>query len=514
MVSAVNPILEGFYPDPSICRVGQEYYLVTSSFAYFPGVPIFHSRDLAHWQQIGHVLDRPSQLVLDGCGHSEGIFAPTIRYYQGMYYMITTNISAGGNFIVTAKAPEGPWSEPYYLEAEGIDPSLFFDEDGTCYYTGTRPNPEGVRYNGDWEIWCQVLDLEQMKLVGESHSLWKGALRDAIWPEGPHLYKKDGVYYLMIAEGGTGPDHGITVARSQTVFGPYTGNSKNPLITHRHLGKNFPVQNVGHGDLVEAPDGNWYMVLLATRPCQGFTSMGRETFLAKVSWEDGWPVVNEGVGRLEETVIYPGKAEAADPLPAVYSFCGNALPPEFVSLRAPAEQFCSMTKSMLCLYLRPETMKEEAVPAYVGVRQHHLNYQAAAWMEFVPGEGEEAGLCIVQSNDYHLRFVKAKRKNMVVLQVILCENGQDQVLAAWQAPDGPGTLRIIAREHRAKFWYEGNGQRLLIAEDVDIHNLSTETAGGFVGCTIGMYASSNGQETRNCCGFRWFSCHGLSVNGR
>jgi alpha-N-arabinofuranosidase len=226
MIKINNPILSGFYPDPSICRVGEDFYLVNSSFSYFPGVPIWHSKDLANWKQIGNVLDRESQIPLKGCRHSEGIFAPTIRYNAGIYYMITTNVSGGGNFIVTATNPSGPWSEPYLLgeDARGIDPSLFFDDNGDCYYVGTRPNPEGVRYNGDWEIWVQKIDLESMKLTGKTHAIWKGALRDVIWPEGPHLYHKDGYYYLMIAEGGTGPNHAVTTARSKHVFGPYENN--------------------------------------------------------------------------------------------------------------------------------------------------------------------------------------------------------------------------------------------------------------------------------------------------
>ena len=289
-----NPILRGFYPDPSICRVGEDYYLVNSSFAYFPGVPIFHSKDMAHWEQIGHVLDRESQVPLENVKHSNGIYAPTIRYYNETFYMITTNVSAGGNFIVTAKSPNGPWSEPYYLgeQAQGIDPSLFFDEDGSCYYVGTRPNPDGVRYNGDWEIWLQQLNLNTMQLQGESKYLWKGALNSVIWPEGPHLYKKDGYYYLMIAEGGTGPNHSVTIARSNRVDGPYENNPNNPILTHRHLGKKYPVTYVGHGDLVDDGHGKWYMVMLASRTFEGYTNIGRETFLAKVTWEDGWPIVN------------------------------------------------------------------------------------------------------------------------------------------------------------------------------------------------------------------------------
>lgn len=282
-VFAKNPIMQGFYPDPSICAVGGDYYLINSTFAYFPGLPIMHSRDLAHWEQIGNAMHRESQLPLEGAGHSAGLFAPTIRYHGGRFYVICTNVSHGGNYVVTAENPEGPWSEPSYIKgAEGIDPSLFFDDDGKCYYIGTHPNPEGCKYNGDWYIWIQELDLETMRLVGEKKDVWNGAMRNVIWPEGPHLYKKDGYYYIMNAEGGTGPDHAVTVCRSRDLWGPYENNPCNPILTHRHLGKKYPIRYVGHGDMIETPEGSWYMVMLAVRPKEGYTTMGRETFLAKV----------------------------------------------------------------------------------------------------------------------------------------------------------------------------------------------------------------------------------------
>ena len=213
-----NPILPGFYPDPSICRVDDDYYLVTSTFAYFPGVPIFHSRDLIHWEQIGNILDRDSQLPLAGADVSQGIFAPTLRYHDGTFYMITTNVSSAlGNFFVTATDPAGPWSDPYPLGSEGIDPSLFFDDDGTCWYCGTKPRREGARYFGDNEIYIQKLDLETKQLTGESYPAWHGALRQVEWPEGPHIYKKDGWYYLLITEAGTAHHHAVSVARSKSL---------------------------------------------------------------------------------------------------------------------------------------------------------------------------------------------------------------------------------------------------------------------------------------------------------
>jgi alpha-N-arabinofuranosidase len=218
-----NPILPGFYPDPSICRVGEDYYLVTSTFEYFPGLPIFHSRDLVNWQQIGHVLDRPSQLPLDGLKASRGLYAPTIRHHNGTFYVINTLVldhDTGRNFIVTATDPAGDWSEPYWLEdAPGIDPSLFFAEDGRCYYTGNRIPPDGEQFTGHREIWLQEVDLSIMQLVGERISLWDGALKGAVHPEAPHLYHKDGFYYLLIAEGGTAHDHAVTIARSERLPG-------------------------------------------------------------------------------------------------------------------------------------------------------------------------------------------------------------------------------------------------------------------------------------------------------
>ena len=243
MLSVKNPIMTGFFPDPSICRVGNKFYTVHSTFAYFPGVPVFESEDLVHWNLISNVLDRDSQVPLSGCQHSEGIFAPTIRYHKGTWYMITTNVSDQGNFIVTAKDPRGPWSEPYYLgeSTGGIDPSLFFDDDGTCYYIGQRPRSAGYRYNGDCEIWVQTLDLDTMQLKPDATIVLTGFQRKAIWPEGPHLYKKDGYYYILHAESGTSIHHSVMIARSKNVFGPYEYCPCNPILTHRHLGAQYPV---------------------------------------------------------------------------------------------------------------------------------------------------------------------------------------------------------------------------------------------------------------------------------
>lgn len=248
-----NPILPGFYPDPSICRVGEDYYLVTSTFEYFPGLPIFHSRDLVHWRQIGHVLDRPSQLNLDGILASRGLYAPTIRYHEGVFYVINTFVGSHydtltsladheGNFIVTSTDPAGPWSEPYWLDgAPGIDPSLFFDDDDRVWYTGNRVPPQGGDYPHHKEIWLQELDLETMQLTGPTYSPWDGAVKGNLEAEAPHLYKVGSFYYLLVAEAGTEHNHAVTIARSKSITGPYTGNPRNPILTHRHLGYDYPI---------------------------------------------------------------------------------------------------------------------------------------------------------------------------------------------------------------------------------------------------------------------------------
>jgi xylan 1,4-beta-xylosidase len=511
-----NPILPGFYPDPSICRVGQDYYLVTSTFAYFPGIPVFHSRDLINWEQIGYALDRPSQLDLDGVGHSEGIFAPTIRYYQGAFYLTTTNISKGGNFIVKANNPAGPWSDPYWLpDAPGIDPSLFFNSDGKAYYVGTRPAPEGPKYFGNWEIWLQELDLKQMKLTGESIPLWRGAIQNVAWPEGPHLYFKNGWYYLLISEGGTDYYHAITVARSKDIAGPYEGNPANPILTHRQLGRFYPIQNVGHGDLVQTQNGEWWMVALGSRPYGGYyRNLGRETFLLPVVWEDGWPVVSPGNGRVEQSYIVPNLASA--PLKSEESrdeFEAPVLEKCWQFLRTPREAFWSLSErpSYLRLYAKPARMTDLASPAFIGRRQQHFDFTVKTVMEFQPEPGEEAGLVLIQSNEYQYRFglIFSAEEQTLQIRLIKCEKGMETVLAKKKFGGFRICLKIMARGQDYHFLYGSDSEAdTILIENVNGRILSTDVAGGFVGTFIGVFASGNGKASSNHADFDWFEYEG------
>ena len=371
-----KPHHPGFHPDPSICRVGEDYYLVTSTFEYFPGLPIFHSRDLVNWKQLGHVLDRPSQLDLDGIQPSHGLFAPTIRYHDDTYYVINTLVPNGEqddtktlNFIVTTTDPAGDWSEPYLLkDAPGIDPSLLFDDDSRVWYCGNRVPLSGERYNGHREIWLQELDLKTMQFTGEKYSLWDGADKHAFYAEAPHIYKINGMYYLMIAEGGTDNYHAVTMARSQHITGPYEPCGRNPILTHRNKGIRTSIAATGHADLVETQDGNWWMLALAVRPYGGdyHYNLGRETFLVPLGWDDdGWPLVNPGQGDIQ--LSHPMPRLSPHPWPITDNrddFDQESLDPVWNFLRTPRTEFWSLIEhtGFLRLYLRPEKVSEWVNP--------------------------------------------------------------------------------------------------------------------------------------------------------
>jgi xylan 1,4-beta-xylosidase len=510
-----NPILPGFYPDPSICRVGEDYYLVNSTFEYFPGLPIFHSRDLVHWQQIGHVLDRPSQLNLDGIRPSGGLYAPTIRYHQGTFYVINTlidGLNEKGNFIVTAADPAGPWSEPSWLvDAPGIDPSLLFDDDGRVWYTGNRIPPAGEQFTGHREIWLQELDLEGMQLIGPKYSLWDGAVKGGVHAEGPHLYKINGMYYLVVAEGGTGHNHAVTIARSESITGPYEVNPRNPILTHRHLGLDYPIVGTGHADLVETQNGEWWLVALAMRPYGGyFYNLGRETFLTPVRWEEDWPIVSPGAGRIEFEHPVPNLPEHRWPTqPACDNFEAERLDWRWNFLRTPREDFYSLAErpGHLRLRLRPQMLSERANPSFVGRRQQHINFSARAVMDFSPRSANEcAGIALVQNNSFHFRFVvtQAEGKGSIV-RLVKREKDEETVLAEQPLEAGRTYFKVEASGQDYSFYIAAAPEAWqTVAQAVDGRILSTPVAGGFVGAYIGMYASSNGQSSQNVADFDWF----------
>ncbi len=500
MAQFSNPVLPGSHPDPSVCRVGPDYYLVTSTFEYFPGLPVFHSRDLVHWRRLGHVLDRPSQLPLRGVRASGGLYAPTIRHHDGVFYVVCTLVHESpesGNFVVTATDPAGPWSEPKWLpEADGFDPSLFFDDDGRAWWTATRE----IR-DGRTEVYLRSFDVASLSPTGQEHVLFRGAMADSRWLEAPHLYKVDGVYVLVCAEGGTDFEHSVVVAFADEVTGPYRGSKLNPVLTHRHLGRSYPIAATGHADLVHTQNGQWYAVLLATRPYGGYYyNLGRETFLVPVSWEADGPVFSPGTGRVEAS--YPVPDLPAHPWPEVAGdFSSPTLDPAWMFVRTPESEFWSLTErpGHLRLRLRPESITDPVNPSVVVRRQQHQSFHASCEVDFTSaGPGEAAGLVILQNNDYHARLLLGAGREVTLVRRV---DGQDEVLARTQAGEGAVRLgvRACGQEHQALV----DGHPL--GEPFDGRFLSTPVAGGFTGVHIGLYATSSGVPSESWADFSGFT---------
>jgi xylan 1,4-beta-xylosidase len=509
----LNPILPGFYPDPSLVRVGGDFYLVTSSFAYFPGVPIFHSQDLVHWQQLGHVLERPSQLDLAGCRISEGIFAPTIRHHQGTFYVVTTRVKNDRtrNFIVTATNPAGPWSDPIWLpEIDGIDPSLFFDDDGRAYVVFNSEPPGPATYEGHRALWLQEYDDKARALLGERRLLVDGGAdigKKPIWIEAPHIFKIRGKYYLIAAEGGTGDQHSEVVFRSDAVTGPYVPYAGNPILTQRHLApeRPAPVTSTGHADFVELPGGDFWAVFLGARPyADDLYNTGRETFLLPVRWQDGWPILLAG----EETVPYlhPSPLPKARPADSLLrggnftvrdEFVGAKLPPHFSLIRTPRERWYEVAKGWLSIRPRPVDLGHRGQPSFIGRRQQHTHATVSTAMAYAPTRpGDKAGLVAFQNDDfyYFLGVTRADGKSVVEVERHAMAQGKPATSVVASAHLSPSAgrllfLKIAARGGRYDFYYAYElGKWLPLALDVDGTILSTKIATGFVGTYFGMYA--------------------------
>lgn len=483
-----NPVVPGFHPDPSICRVGDDFYLVTSSFEWFPGLPVFHSRDLVHWRQLGHVLDRPSQLDLDGMRPNGGIYAPTLRHHDGVFYVITTHVGGGGHFVVTATDPAGPWSEPHWIEGEGIDPSLFFDTDGRAWLTATRGKAHQA-HDGDNEIWLREFDVTTMKPVGEERVIWDGALKNAVWPEGPHLYRIGDWYYLLVSEGGTEADHALVVARSRTVTGPYVADPRNPVLTHRHLSRSHPIGCVGHGDLVETPTGEWWMVLLGVRTG---SNLGRETFLTRVEWEEDWPVVSlvESVRTAPELPPHPWPA-----LPVCDRFDTPELAPHWAQLRTPREEWSS-TGEGLRLRLRPQRLGEPVNPSLLARPVADLDFAAHLAVD-LPSPGE-AGLVLLLNDRRSLRLVVGEGG----LELVRHLDGDEEVLARADCRPRLLGVEVHGTEHRFRYATEPGVWRELAV--VDGGFLSPAAPGSFTGVCVGLYAHGPAEGADRYARFDWF----------
>ncbi|MHA6528796.1 glycoside hydrolase family 43 protein [Paenibacillus sp. BAC0078] len=494
-----NPVIPGFHPDPSICRVGDDYYLVTSSFEYFPGVPIFHSKDLVHWRQIGHCLTTERQLPLSGAWSSGGIYAPTLRYHNGWFYMVTTNVSGGGNFFVKTQNPEGPWSEPVKLAQGGIDPSLMFDDDGRVYLQSPTTGAEG-----DGIYQCEI-DIETGATLSEKRLIWKGT--GGAHPEGPHLYKINGLYYLMIAEGGTEYGHMETIARSNHPYGPFEPCPSNPILTNRSMGNG--IYATGHADLIEAHDGSWWAVCLGIRPVSYPMGhhLGREVFLAPVSWtSDGWPIVGNDT-HIEPVMDAPKLPQVSWPAkPHRDDFNDVKLDMIWTFLRNPAEGSWSLAErpGFLVLHGQAATLNEVGSPTFVGRRLCHFSCRVETKLEFDPKhDGEEAGLTMYMDEKHHydlaVKSVQGRRK-LIFRRTV----GSMQTMETRDCPEGgPIVLQFQALPEKFVASVRTSQQDAIEIGWGETHLLSTEVAGGFVGVMAAMYAISEATDPAPA-SFDWF----------
>ncbi|MFY7839894.1 MAG: glycoside hydrolase family 43 protein [Lacibacter sp.] len=525
-----NPILSGFYPDPSICRVGNDYYVTTSTFAYFPGLPIFHSTDLVNWKQIGNAMDREEQLDQTNAGVSRGLFAPTIRYHKGTFYILCTLIDKKGNFIITAKDPKGPWSNPIWLpQVRGIDPSIdFVDDKAYVVYNNDAPDNKPL-YNGHRTIRMYEFDIDAMKVVGEEILLVNGGTdlsKKPIWIEAPHLFKKDDWYYLICAEGGTGYNHTEVVFRSKSVKGPYIPYQNNPILTQRHLDKQRknPITTTGHADFVETPDGKWYAVFLACRPYDDdFYTTGRETFLLPVEWKEGWPHILEGDATVPYTLPVPQPAitkKVNNPFGGNVTFKDDFKSDKFdfryLFLRNPEKDAYSLTakKGFLQLALRPQTATERKSPSFLGYRQNNLKGYAATSINFTPAsEKEKAGMLIFQSENFYYFLCKSVENGAPVVQLFKSPargKTEPELLASQKLNAAKELfLKIEARANTYAFFFaEKKNDWKLLKEGVDGSFLTTKVAGGFVGSLFALYGTSNGAPTSTVAFYDWFEYKG------
>lgn len=498
-----NPVLPGFQPDPSIVKVGSAFYLVNSTFSWFPGLPIYRSTDLVNWRLVGHAIDRPGQLSFAGLGINRGLFAPAIEHHAGRFWIVNTCIECGGNFVITAERPEGPWSDPAWLGFGGIDPSLVFGEDGKAWIVYNDAPPGEPLYEGHRAIWLQGFDPAKMTMLPERKLLVNGGLELAqkpVWAEGPHIYHVDGWYYLMTAEGGTADQHSQTIYRSRAIDGPYEAGPVNPILTQRTLdpARSDRVEATGHADMVRLDDGSWWGVFLATRPFAGqSTLLGRETFLLPVRWQDGWPRFLDPGEAVPPVVRKPA-------LPATHSADWNAwrddftapLSPEWIALRTPqASQQVVVDRTAGTLTLLPGADGAGGLgkPAFLGRRLRHHSAEYITRVTYAAPDGDTgfAGLLAIMDEAHFVTL--GIEGDAIVLrrraQPGEAERGRELARIGRPARGAVelrlrftgGTAHAFARAAGGSAWRQVGGA-------VDVEPLASVHAGLFTGLVVGPYA--------------------------
>ena len=477
-MTAPNPLIPGFNPDPSVVRAEDAYYVVTSTFEYLPGIPVYRSTDLITWEHIGNVATRPEQAGVDDVRTGGGVWAPTIRYRDGVFYVIVTiAMSPRGCVVFTATDPAGPWSDGTEIDGVGgIDPDLAWDDDGTAYVTFSGLLLSGPDMGAHKGIQQVRVDLDVGKALEEPRSLWSGT--GLKFPEAPHLHRRDGHWYLMIAEGGTERGHGVSVARGDSPTGPFQGHPANPVLSARST--NRPIQNTGHADLVDTPDGGSALVMLGVRPLgatQAFSPLGRETFITPVTWVDGWP-------QPEPVQLRPRPGVEDE----VFDFADPSAwnDPGWLAVRTTPASVASVVDGRLSITGRAGL--DDPHPQFVGRRQRHLTATVSTTVDASAGAG---GLAF-RYDEQHVVCLEV-RGSVVTARASVAGLAQQ-----WQAavPGGDVDLRIDMVPPAPGFNPEAmGGDRIrlyaggtLLAE-LDGRYWTAETCASFTGRVVGLYAS-------------------------
>ena len=502
----MNPVIAGFYPDPSICRKGDTYYLANSSFAFFPGVPLFESKDLVSWKQTGHILDRDSQLPLQGNHPSAGIFAPDIQYNEKnkTFYMTTMNMGNYTVFFVKTQDPAQGWSEPIYFKQGGMDSSFFFDKNGKAYLVYTTRPFGGQNYPGEMAIHVNEFSVKGDSLCSDAVEIVRGGTDDVVnpeWLEGPHIYRVGKYYYLMCAQGGTGAGHTEVIFRSKNVYGPYESCPTNPILSQQETDSDFPVSSTGHADLIQTKEGDWYAVFLGCRPYEDdYYNTGRETFLLPVTWEDGWPRILPKGEAVPSVVTKPGLQTDVNRPTGNFSyatdFTAETLDMSWIYLRNPRRECFHLDGTSLTIDALPTSISQTEDISAVFRRQHHANFTATAEVEFTPTSGNDlAGFALFQDERHNTVFGKTLVGGKPALTLTRTEKESRQTIAtAFLQGDGKLSLKIEAQGRFYTFLYSEDGKTWqTLVQGVDATNLSTHTAGGFICSMIGLYATTSNQ---------------------
>ncbi len=509
-----TPILQGCYPDPSITRKGDDYYLVNSSFAFFPGVPIFHSNDLINWTQIGNVLERPTQLKVQDIEMSAGVYAPDIAYnpHNDTFYMITTHIGGGlGNIVVKTKDPRQGWGDPIRLEFNGIDPALFFDDDGKAYLVHNDAPDHGKElYSGHRVIKQWEYDVENDRVIpGTDKIIVDGGVditKRPIWIEGPHIYKKDGRYFLMCAEGGTGDWHSEVIFVSENPRGPFKPAANNPILTQRYFAKDRKdkVDWAGHADLVQAPDGKYYGVFLAIRPNnKQRVNSGRETFILPVDWSGEFPVFENGLIPLSPKLKMPEGVQNQTGMNGFFpngnftfndDFSSKNLDHRWIAVRGPREGFVNITKDGLQIKPFQTNIKDRKPISALFHRQQHKTFSTTVNMNYVPAsEADLAGIVCYQKESFNYVFGITQKGNDSYILLVRTDKNKSTLVASEKIDvSKPIQLQVEADEDNYRFNYSVDNQIFKnVGGTVSGDILSTDVAGGFTGTLIGLYSTSS-----------------------